>query len=117
MLMRRSHLLRPVLRSSARSFGECGSATGMYAVLPAIAALPLIGFLGSYCQISLPVGAFTPDKKPPFEPATSTFLSTTGVAVKSPWWEWKLQAGPRFGTSVGAGPPRPPLRVFDRSWP
>src|SRR3954454_25210269 len=117
MLMRRCQRLRPVLRSRARSFGACGSAIGMYAVLFAIAALPLIGFLAAYCQISLPVVALMPNTKPPFEPATSTFLSITGVAVKSPWWEWKLHAGPRFGTSCALGPFAPPSRELLRSLP
>src|SRR3954451_8447061 len=117
MLMRRCQRLRPVLRSRARSFGACGSAIGMYAVLPAIAALPLIGFSASYCQISLPVVALMPNTKPPFEPATRTLFATVGVAVKSPWWEWKLQAGPRFGTSLGLGPFLPPSRELARSLP
>src|SRR3954453_14722942 len=117
MLMRRCQRLRPVLRSRARSFGACGSAIGMYAVLPEMAALPLIGFSASYCQISLPVVALMPNTKTPFEPATRRFLLTVGGAVKSPWWEWKLHAGPRFGTWAAVGPFVPPLRVLLRSWP
>jgi hypothetical protein len=108
---------RPVLRSRATIRGACGSATGTYTVRPAIATVPLMGLPVSYCQSCLPVVAFSAKTNPPFDPATSTFLSTTGVAVKSPWWEWKLHAGPRFGTCAAVGPFTPPLRELPRSWP
>src|SRR5205814_10103189 len=81
------------------------------------AAEPLIGSLKSCDQRSAPDAASSAKTVPPPLPATTVPDATTGVPVKSPSLDWKLQALVSAAALAGEGPSAPPSRVFARSLP